>query len=125
MSTQKLGITTLVAIGIASFEVAADIKETQKDGFQLLPDLSTIAFKDFGKIQYVATNAPKAWEELKDLSPAELADFEAQVSAGANIPNDGVAGKVRASIRLAARVYAWGEQGYIIFEDAKDMVATF
>lgn len=123
MSTKKLGIDTLVSISIDSILVVHDVQETQKDGFQLFPDLSTIAFKDFARIQNVAANAAQAWSEIQDLDPQELAEYEVRVAEGAKLPNTGTVGKVRGALRIAARTYALGVEAYNIFEDAKDLFA--
>jgi len=121
MASQKLGIDNLVAVGIDAILVGKDMKAQFADGFQLLPDLSAIAFKDFGKIQNVASKAKQAWEEIKDLSPDEIEDFEVRVSEGASIPNEGVFGKVRKGLRIGARAYRLGTEAVDLFEDARDL----
>lgn len=116
-----LGIDNLVSVSVDAILVGKDMKAQFADGFQLLPDLSAIAFKDFGKIQNVASKAKDAWSEIKDLSPEEIEEFEERVANGAGIPNEGVYGKVRTGLRLAARAYRLGTEAVDLFEDARDL----
>ena len=117
----QLGIDNLVSISIDAIAVSKHVKEQLEDGFQPLKDIPVIAFADFGKLQNIGNKAKQAWNEIKDLEPEEIEDFEVRVSQGAGIPNEGVYGKVRGSLRLAARSYRLVEEAIDIVRDAKDL----
>lgn len=116
----QLGIENLVSVGIDAALVAKDIKKQLADGFQF-QDVVTIGFGNFARIKNVADKAKTALAEIKDLTPEELELFEERVADGAGIPNEGVAGKVRKSIRLAARVYRLVDDAIDIVHDGADI----
>lgn len=119
----KLGIDNLVTVSIDAILIGRDVKDQLDDGFQPFTDIPTIAFKNFGKIQEVAAVAPQAGREILDLTPDELEEYEVRVSAATGLPNTGIAGKARKSLRYVARVYRWGVDGVDIFHDGVDLVA--
>jgi hypothetical protein len=121
MQDQNLGIENLVSIAIDAVAVAKSVAKELEDGFQPLRDVPTIAFGNFGKLQNIGAKAKPAWAEIKDLSPGEIEDFEERVASGAGIPNEGVYGKVRKSLRLVARTYKVVEEAIDIVNDAKDI----
>lgn len=118
---QPLGIDNLVSIAIDGISVAKSVARELEDGFQPLKDIPTIAFGSFGKLQNIGTKAKQAWAEIKDLEPEEIESFEERVANGAGIPNEGVYGKVRKSLRLVARTYKVVEEAIDIVNDAKDI----
>ena len=119
--TQPLGIDNLVAIAVDGISVAKSVAHELEDGFQPLRDVPTIAFGNFGKLQNIGSKAKQAWAEIKNLEPEEIEDFELRVANQAGIPNEGVYGKVRASLRLVARTYKVIEEAIDIVNDAKDI----
>lgn len=104
-TAQPLGIDNLVAIAVDGISVAKSVAHELEDGFQPLRDVPTIAFGNFGKLQNIGSKAKQAWAEIKNLEPEEIEDFELRVANQADITNEGVYGKVRASLRLVARTY--------------------
>lgn len=119
--TQPLGIDNLVSIAVDAVDVAKSVAKELQDGFQPLRDVPTIAFGNFGKLQNIGSKAKQAWAEIKDLEPEEIESFEERVANQAGIPNEGVYGKVRKSLRLAARTYKVIEEAIDIVNDAKDI----
>lgn len=118
---QPLGIDNLVSIAVDAVDVAKSVAKELQDGFQPLRDVPTIAFGNFGKLQSIGSKAKQAWAEIKDLDPEEIESFEERVANQAGIPNEGVYGKVRKSLRLAARTYKVIEEAIDIVHDAKDI----
>ncbi len=119
--TQPLGIDNLVSIAVDAVDVAKSVAKELQDGFQPLRDVPTIAFGNFGKLQNIGSKAKQAWAEIKDLEPEEIESFEERVANQAGIPNEGVYGKVRKSLRLVARTYKVIEEAIDIVNDAKDI----
>lgn len=119
--TQPLGIDNLVSIAVDAVDVAKSVAKELQDGFQPLRDVPTIAFGNFGKLQNIGSKAKQAWAEIKDLEPEEIESFEERVANQAGIPNEGVYGKVRKSLRLVARTYKVVEEAIDIVNDAKDI----
>lgn len=119
MQSNTLGVDALVKIGVNAVQVTKDVKTQLADGFQILVDIPVIVFKDFSKIQEVAQTYKQAWEEIKDLKPGELTEFQDRVAAETGLPADGVVGKVRQGLRIVDRTYAWVNEGIGIFEDAR------
>ena len=118
---EELGIDNLVSIAVDAVSVAKSVGHELEDGFQPLRDVPTIAFGNFGKLQSIGSKAKQAWNEIKDLEPEEIESFEERVANQAGIPNEGVYGKVRQSLRLVARTYKVIEEAIDIVHDAKDI----
>ncbi len=118
-----LGIDNLVDVAVDAIQVGQDVKAQLADGFQILTDVPVIVFKDFAKIQNIAAKAKTAGQEIADLSPAEIEDFEARVSARTNLPASEVVVKVRGSLRLIARGYRVGLEIADIYQDTRDLFA--
>lgn len=117
------GIDNLVDIAVDAIQVGQDVQAQLADGFQILVDVPVIVFKDFAKIQNIATKAKLAGQEISDLTPSEIEDFEARVSARTNLPATGLVTKVRGSLRLVARGYRVGLEIADIYEDTRDLFA--
>jgi uncharacterized protein YerC len=101
----KLGIDNLVVVAVDAVKVGQHIKQELADGFQPLRDIPAIAFADFGKLQNIADKADEALAEIRDLTPAELEAFEQRVALQTGLPNTGLVGKVRQSLRIGANAY--------------------
>lgn len=118
-----LGIAALASISIDAILVIQDVKAQLADGFQVLPDIAAIAFKDFGKLQGFAGKFKPAWAEIKDLQPGELSELVDKVSADTGVPKGKVMTEIKFAFRTADRIYGWGAEGYDIFEDIRDEFA--
>jgi hypothetical protein len=101
----KLGIDNLVVVAVDAVKVGQHVVLELKDGFQPLRDIPAIAFADFGKLQNIADKADEALAEIADLTPAELESFEQRVALQTGLPNTGLVGKVRQSLRIGANAY--------------------
>jgi hypothetical protein len=118
-----IGIDNLVDVAVDAIQVGQDIATQLEDGFQILTDVPVIVFKDFSKIQNIASKAKAVAKELGDLTPDEIEDFELRVSTRTNLPQSGIVTKVRGSIRLIARGYRVGTEIADIYEDTRDLFA--
>lgn len=117
------GIDNLVDIAVDAIQVGQDVATQLEDGFQILTDVPIIVFKDFSRIQNIASKAKMIGKEISDLTPAEIEDFELRVSTRTNLPQSGIVTKVRGSLRLIARGYRVGIEIADIYEDTRDLFA--
>lgn len=117
------GIDNLVDIAVDAIQVGQDVAKQLEDGFQILTDVPIIVFKDFSKIQNIASKAKSVGKELGDLTPDEIEDFELRVSTRTNLPATGIVIKVRGALRLIARGYRVGIEIADIYEDTRDLFA--
>lgn len=121
MQNEKLGIDNLKSLGVSAVRATQTITETLKDGFQITDLFAVVG--TVGDIQNVGAKATQAWEEIKDLSPAEIEELEQYIGQEADLPTDGLIGKVRTALRLVARAYRLILDGQDIFEDARAIFA--
>jgi hypothetical protein len=97
------GISFLVACLTAVLVSAKTLGQALGDGFQLtdvgalltvVPDIKT-----------VVANGQGALTDLADLTPDESAQVAVQVAAGANLPAEGILGKIPRGLELLARTH--------------------
>lgn len=106
-----LGIEKLVDLAVRVLRVGKRIGEAAADGIQYTDAFALVS--SFPDIQAIAPLVRPAFAELRNLTPEELADFEARVSREANLPDDrSVLGYVRQSLALTARTYAFVDSTY-------------
>lgn len=117
----KYGIDNLVDVSVDAIQVGQDVQTQLADGFQILTDVPVIVFKDFGKIQDLASKANQIGHELSDLSPAEIDEFEQRVSDKTGLPATGIIGKVRRSLRSIAKGYRIGLEIADLYEEVREI----
>ena len=118
-----LGIENLVAVSIDSVKVARAVGTALKDGVQLSD--AFVVMNQIPAVQHIATIAPTAFKEIRDLTPDEAAEAAKRISDGTGLPNDATLwGKVRSALALSARTYKVVDDAITVGHEWKNLFKT-
>jgi hypothetical protein len=119
--SNQLGFDTLVEVCVDVVATGRDIQAAASDGIQFTD--AFVIVQDFGKIDYVGKHAAQALAELKDLTPDEADQAQSIIAQRTGLPDDAsLMGKVRKSLRLAARTYRLATDAVDLVHAWKDEV---
>lgn len=102
---KNLGFDEVVDTLADIIETGDQIIKVFDDGFQPLQDLIDLT-PIFPRIQEIVMDAPLAWKQFKDLDEEEVKAVKESLTERLDLENDNVEVKIKASIRILARVYA-------------------
>lgn len=119
----KLGIDSIVQIGIDSINLIKKVGPAFKDGFQG-GDIFVV-IQQYPTIVSIGMVAKPAFAEIKDLDPEEAKLAAGRIAKGTGLPNDNtIWGKVNLGLALGARTYEWFDEGKVLVHEWKNVFAA-
>lgn len=99
-----MATTSIKFVVLEAADTVEKVIESLADGFQLTED-GFVILSEFNDVKKIVEEAPKAWAERKDLTPAEATALVEELAEEFNLSNDLVEARVEWIFAKAAELY--------------------